>query len=233
MWVGETTSTQDAVRTWAMAQYREGSSLVAEHQTEGRGRLGRSWVARPGQALQLSILLRPDLTPAQVPLLSLAAAVAVRMATRSQLGIKWPNDLLGRDGRKVAGILAEADVSGGEVKWVVIGVGINVRGAPSDVPEAACLEDYGPPQLREDIAVDLIATLVALTRRVEDAPHQVLRAWRRGACMLDTRVRVGDREGVAVDVAEDGALLLRMDSGAVERVVAGDVQMVDFRGASS
>ena len=223
-WVQETTSTQDAVRTWAEARLPEGSSLVAERQTEGRGRLGRRWEAQPGMAVQLSVLLRPRLPASRLPLLSLAAGAAVYQATRARLQLKWPNDLLGPDGRKVAGLLAEAELVGGRVSTVVVGVGVNVRAAPGSVPNAGFLEDYGPPVLREDLAVDLVAALVAWTRRCESDPGAVLAAWRRASCTLGQRVRVGAREGLAEDVAEDGALRLRLDDGTVVSVHAGDVE---------
>lgn len=226
VWVPETTSTQDAVRTWAMAQRPTGSSLVAEHQSEGRGRLGRSWVAPAGQAVMLSVLLRPQLPPERLGLVPLAAAVAVRVATHGRLGIKWPNDLLAPDGRKVAGILAESEIQHGQVGWVVLGVGINLRAAPADVPTAACLDELGPPMRKEDLAVDVLAMVQRWTSLLETAPERVLHAWRRGSVTLGRQVRVGQATGVAEDVAPDGALLLRTLQGELTRVVAGDVELV-------
>jgi BirA family biotin operon repressor/biotin-[acetyl-CoA-carboxylase] ligase len=226
VWTSTTTSTQDAVRTWAQAQRPAGLALFADEQTEGRGRLGRSWVADPGDAVLLSVLLRPDMPPARVPLIALAVAVAVRTATRGRLGIKWPNDLLAADGRKVAGILCEAEVSAGRVRWVVAGIGLNVRSAPKDLLDVGWLDDLGPPIPREDLVVDLIAMTLAWTRRAETEPERVLRAWRHGSATLGRRVRIGEVEGTADDVAEDGALLVRRDDGAITRIVAGDVEMV-------
>ncbi len=224
VWVEETTSTQDAVRTWAMAQLPEGSSLVAEVQTEGRGRLGRVWVARAGQAVQLSVLVRPHLPIARLPLLSLAVGVAVYQATRARLQLKWPNDLLGPDGRKVAGILCETELSGGRVRWAAVGIGVNVRGSPADVPHAGHLEDYGPGVLREDLAVDLVATVLAWVRRLESDPEAVRAAWRRASCTLGHTVRVGEVEGLAEDVAEDGGLCIRRADGVLVTVHAGDLE---------
>ncbi|MCA9571925.1 MAG: biotin--[acetyl-CoA-carboxylase] ligase [Myxococcales bacterium] len=223
VWTPETTSTQDAVRTWAMAQRPTGSSLLAAHQTEGRGRLGRSWIAGPGQALLTSILLRPQVPLERLGLLPLAAAVGVRVACRGRLAIKWPNDLLGGDGRKVAGLLAESEVKGGRVSWVVIGIGLNQLSAPRDVPTAGFLHDYGPPVPIEDLAVDVISQVLQWTDRVATDPALVLQRWRHGSATLGRVVRVGERVGVAEDVAEDGALLLRTGEGTLERVVAGDV----------
>ncbi|MCB9665574.1 MAG: biotin--[acetyl-CoA-carboxylase] ligase [Alphaproteobacteria bacterium] len=225
VWVPETTSTQDAVRTWARARRPAGSALVAEHQTEGRGRLGRSWVAPAGQAVLLSVLLRPQLPPDRLGLLPLAAAVGVRIATHGRLGIKWPNDLLAPDGRKVAGILAESEIEAGSVAWVVVGVGLNLRGVPAEVGTAACLDELGPPLRKEDLAIDVLASVQRWTALVETAPERVLQAWRRGSVTLGRRVRVGAQTGVAEDVAPDGALWLRRDDGERTRVVAGDVEI--------
>lgn len=223
VWVPETTSTQDAVRTWAMAQRPHGTALVAEHQTEGRGRMGRTWVADRGQALMLSVLLRPNLPPEKLGLVSLAAAVGVRQATRGRLHIKWPNDLLGRDGKKVAGLLAEGEIKDGKVGWVVMGLGLNVSGAPAEVPNAGFLEDYGPRLHAEELAVACIAGILEWTGRLETRPDQVLGRWRMGCETLGTRVRVGDHVGVALDVADDGGLTLRTDAGQLVTVHAGDV----------
>lgn len=222
VWVEETTSTQDAVRSWAAAQRPAGVSLVAERQTEGRGRLGRVW-SSPEGAVQISILLRPQIPVARLPLVSLAAAVGAWQATRSRLRIKWPNDLLTPDGRKVAGILAEADVSDQRVRSVVVGIGVNVAAVPQGLPDVACLEDVGPPVSREELAVDLVAMVRGWVDQLRADPDRVLDAWRRNSCTLGQRVRVGEREGLAEDVADDGALLLRLDSGARARIVAGDV----------
>lgn len=230
VWVDSTTSTQDAVRTWATAKRPEGSALVAEVQTEGRGRLGRRWLADPGMAIQLSVLLRPAVPLSTLPLVSLAGGLAVYSATRGRLGLKWPNDLLGHDGRKVAGLLAEAEITGGEVQYVVLGIGLNVHAVPDGLPEAGFLEDYGPPIPREDLAVDLVACALAWVRRLEREPAAVLRAWRRASCTLGQRVRVGAVEGVAEDIAEDGALRVRQDDGSVASLYAGDVHLVRMEG---
>ncbi len=112
-----------------------GTLLVTDHQTEGRGRLGRSWSSRPGEDLTFSVLLRPSLPPAEAPVLSLAAALATAEVLESLPGlkgrvrVKWPNDVL-IDEKKVCGILLESSIVGAELAWVVAGIGLNVNSDP-------------------------------------------------------------------------------------------------------
>src|SRR6201989_3427740 len=121
-----TTSTNDRARALAAARAPHGTLVTAGEQTAGRGRQGRTWSAPPGRALLMSLVLRaPD------RMLPLAAAVAVAEAAGPEAAIKWPNDVL-LDGRKVAGILAEARPQDG---WAVLGVGLNVAVRIEDLPE--------------------------------------------------------------------------------------------------
>jgi BirA family biotin operon repressor/biotin-[acetyl-CoA-carboxylase] ligase len=121
----------------ARAGGHEWTVLVADHQVEGRGRLGRVWVAPPGTSLMVSVLLRPSLDPSAAPMLTLAAGLALAEATRSatalDVGCKWPNDLVVGD-RKLAGVLAEASVEGGRLDHMVIGAGLNLSQRPEDFP---------------------------------------------------------------------------------------------------
>ncbi len=218
---------------------------VAEFQTAGRGRLGRRWEAPPGSNLLVSVLLRPALRPEQQHLaaaaLALAAADASEGVAGVPLAVKWPNDLLGPDGRKVAGVLAEADVGGGPVTVgpppaVVVGIGINVNWPASDddlpadlVGAAGSLRQLaGSPVDRGRL---LAALLEALEPRVEDLATPAGRA--RQAEALRTRcttlgadvvVELADArfEGRAVDLTPDGHLVVET-AGARRTVVAGDV----------
>lgn len=227
-WADEVTSTQDAVRAWVLSGRPHGSSLLADRQTAGRGRLGRTWVHDPGAALALSVLLRPTLRPDRLPLLSLGAAVALREVLGPSFRIKWPNDVLGPDERKVAGILAEAEISDGRVLAVILGIGVNLLAAPP-VPGAGCVADHGGPTDREVVAVRLVGALLRWATVAERQPGELLDGWRAGAHTLGRRVRVGGHEGTAEDIDSDGALRLRSDSGGLLRVLAGDVEMVAIR----
>jgi BirA family biotin operon repressor/biotin-[acetyl-CoA-carboxylase] ligase len=220
VWVGETDSTQDVVRAWAEAGRPGGLAAITDRQRGGRGRLGRTWESPPGSGVQLSILLRPRLPIRRFPLVSLATAVALVDALPT-FRIKWPNDLLDPVGRKVAGVLAEAEPSGGAV---IVGVGLNVRSAP-DLPGAACLADTVVPP---DAAALGVAVVGAVQRRVAQLATDaggVLDAWRAADALRGRTVDVGNHSGVADGIDDDGALRLRTDGG-VTRITAGEVQMV-------
>lgn len=216
----ETDSTSRRAFALAMDGAESGTLVVADSQTAGRGRLGRSWVSPPGTNLYLSLVLRPPLQPAQAPLLCLAAAVGVAEACGAL--IKWPNDVLAPDGRKVAGILAELQAEVDALRFVVLGIGVNVNHAPPDVPAASVSELRGAPQDRAALLGELVAAVERRCAQVGPDSPALLAAWRARSMTLGHRVRVGDVEGVAVDVRSDGALLL--DGGRA--IVAGDVEMV-------
>lgn len=211
-------STNRVLLEEARAGAPEGAVLVAGFQTAGRGRLGRTWTAPPGSALLVSVLLRPTLPPERLHLVTMAAGLAARSACGpGEVVLKWPNDLL-VGSRKLAGILAEAAAGA-----VVVGMGLNVV-RPPDVPAelaglAVWLDEVVPGVTRDGV---LDAWLRAYDAELSDL--DALPARYRAACgTLGQRVRVeqsaGVLEGVAVDVDDDGHLVL--DTGAV--VAVGDV----------
>src|SRR5579872_5361412 len=124
----ETTSTNDVIEKLARDKVKEGAVVFAESQTKGRGRLGRKWISPPRKGLWFSVLLRPQMPPMEVTRLTIASATALVRAIHSQTGltpeIKWPNDILIR-GRKTAGILTELSAELDEVKYVILGMGID------------------------------------------------------------------------------------------------------------
>ena len=205
---------------------RENVVVLAAEQTGGRGRLDREWVS-PRGGVWLSILLRPSVPPADAPVYTLAAAVAVTRAVR-ELGvdavIKWPNDVL-VDGRKLAGVLTETARDGDGLAWLVVGVGLNANIDPGDLPGDR------PTTLRAECGdVDrfpLVRRLLGEFRRLARDTGAVLPAWRAHADTLGRRVRVatGDRTlvGEAVGVTFPGALELDTGDG-VETVAAGDCE---------
>lgn len=226
--LAEAASTNDEARRLALAGAPHGTAVAADRQTRGRGRLGRSWVSTEG-SVALSVVVRPALAPEHVPLLCLAAAVATARCCGPSWGIAWPNDVvrIGARGReKVAGILAEAEWSGGRPAFVVLGVGVNVERAPEGVG-AAALADVGPPPARADLVRSLARDVLGwVDRLVHDGPAPVLEAWRARAVTLGREVRVGEVRGTAIDVDDAGALLVADAWGEVQRVLAGDVEMV-------
>lgn len=225
--VATTNSTNAVLRAAAERGADHGTALVADTQTRGRGRLGRTWQSPPGSNLYLSVVLRPDLPLARVPLVVLAAGVATVTACGAPCRLKWPNDVLDARRRKVAGILAEADSHRGQLDFVVVGVGINVSVAPPEAPDAGCLhEALGRSVDRADLAARLVLGLLHNVDRIAADPSAVLHAWRDWDGTLGRRVRVEGVEGVAVALGPDGALEVRDDAGQSHRILAGDVEMV-------
>lgn len=231
--LGEVGSTQTEARRLAEAGAPEGTAVVAEHQTQGRGRLGRRWIDEPGAALLVSIVLRPTLDAPRLPQLSLVAGVAVAEALAEASGLRvslsWPNDLLLR-GRKVAGILAESFAGRDAGAVVILGIGINVNQErfPEDLAARATSLAFeaGHPFDREQMLRTVLNRLEAWYRRwVGEGFEPAREAWRRGSATLGQRVTIGEGvNGMALDLAEDGALLVRTDAGALVRRVAGELR---------
>ena len=221
-WVEETGSTNGDVMRLARSGSPDGTVLVADHQTAGRGRAGRTWTAPPGGSLLLSVLLRPPphLAGLASMAMGLAAADAIEATASFRPKLKWPNDLVWpgdgtTDDRKLAGILAEAHWPSPDDVAVVVGIGINVNW-PSDLPDelaeiaTAVNHIAGHDVDRELLLVDL---LLDLDRRYEQlGSPDLLDAWRSSSATLGRRVRVelGHEtvEGIALDITAEGHLLV-------------------------
>jgi BirA family biotin operon repressor/biotin-[acetyl-CoA-carboxylase] ligase len=222
----------------------EGATVVAEEQTAGRGRLGRTWVAPPGTGLLVSVLMRPALAPADLWLVASLAGVALvdaveELASKAPLyprvGLKWPNDLL-LDGRKAAGLLAEAGVSGGRLDWVALGMGANVNQSLDDFPPEVA-ERATSVALATGTGVDRAELLGAWGERFEAGYRQlaagmtgpVLAAYRDRLETLGRQVRAdrlagGPVVGTAVDLSAAGNLVVLTGSGARVEIATADVR---------
>jgi BirA family transcriptional regulator, biotin operon repressor / biotin---[acetyl-CoA-carboxylase] ligase len=226
--LGRVDSTQAVAFALAADGAADRTVVVAQAQTAGRGRRGRLWLDEPGASLLTSIILRPRLEPARLPTLSLAAGVAVVEALERVTGLKprlkWPNDVL-VDGRKLAGILLESRI--GPSALVVLGIGVNLaqRVFPADLAERAT-----SVRLATGRRVDADALLTALlesldtwrTRLETEGWAPIRERWRTLTETLGRRVSIDGVEGVAVDVDEDGALIVA-EGDVRRRVVAGEV----------
>ncbi|MEO5348957.1 MAG: biotin--[acetyl-CoA-carboxylase] ligase [Magnetococcus sp. YQC-3] len=214
-----------------------GTVVVAEQQTQGRGRLGRSWSSPASINLYCSVVLRPDVPPrnaAQLTLLAgLALARALVEAGLREVEIKWPNDLL-LGGRKVAGILTEARIDPQRVQYVVVGMGLNVNGTEDDFPpdlrgKAVSLAAVlGAPLNRAGLLAGLLAQLDRLYGQFCREGFSPLRAeWLSFSRLLGRAVQVnlanGSFSGRAVALDAEGCLLVQRADGMLSRVVAGDV----------
>ncbi|OGP71364.1 MAG: biotin--[acetyl-CoA-carboxylase] ligase [Deltaproteobacteria bacterium RBG_13_58_19] len=228
-------STNDLAKELGSRNAPEGTLVVAESQSRGRGRLGRDWDSPPGLGLYVSLLLRPPLPPTEMPRITLTVAVAVVRALKRAAGvapgIKWPNDLLVQ-GKKVGGILTEMETESDRIRHLVVGLGLNVNN-----------REFPPP-------LHLTATSLALATGASFSRRLILQAWLEEfealydlflnqdfAVILEewrqynvtlgrtVTVRQGPREisGLALEVAGDGALLIRQETGEIVRVTSGEI----------
>lgn len=234
--LGQVGSTMDEAARLAAAGAPDGTVVVAESQSAGRGRAGRAWTDEPGRSLLCTVLLRPAVSPARLGLLSLvagvAAAEAIEAAAGSPVRLKWPNDLwLGDDPdhRKVGGILLQARTGPATTDHVLVGIGLNVATPAADLPPGATsiLASTGRAADRDQLLATLLDRLAAgADAFVASGGHPDLGPWRARAALLGEEVAV-EQAGVAVGgrfagVDDDGALLLDTADG-LRRIVAGDL----------
>ena len=215
-------STNAEARRLAEAGAASGTLVVADSQTAGRGRQGRTWASPPGLNLYFTLVLRPPIRPEESPLLSLATGVA--MAEGLDLALKWPNDILDAQGRKVSGILSEVETNEGCVLFALLGVGVNVHQQDfPGLPEASSLALLGRQVKRGELLAGLVKRVESACALVGPDPARIIARWEARSAMRGRRVRVGNQEGEAVGLREDGALLLATEAGLVP-VWAGDVE---------
>jgi BirA family biotin operon repressor/biotin-[acetyl-CoA-carboxylase] ligase len=229
-------STNDEARRLAAAGAPEGTLVVADVQTAGRGRLGRRWFAPAGTSLLFSLVFRPPLAPAQALRLTMCAGLAVAEAVHDQVGLevglKWPNDVVW-EGRKLGGILTELETEGERLAYAVVGVGLNVNLdvaalPPLLMPAASLSSAVGRPVERLTLLLAILTRWEAHYRRLRQgcSPYQ---AWAARLVTTGQHVRVHAdkevKEGLAIGVDAEGALLLRRDDGQVERIWGGDVTL--------
>jgi BirA family transcriptional regulator, biotin operon repressor / biotin---[acetyl-CoA-carboxylase] ligase len=228
---GRVDSTQAIVFALAADGAADRTVVVADSQAAGRGRRGRAWHDEPGASLLCSILLRPRLAPARLPALSLTAGVAVAEALAHAAGLaprlKWPNDVL-VGGRKIAGILLEGRLGPSPVVALGIGVNVTQQSFPPELAgRATSVRLAGAEIDRESLLLAVLDALDGWRARLErDGFAPVRERWRALADTLGRPVSVDGVTGIAVDVDDDGALLVD-DGGSRRRVVAGVVGEAD------
>ncbi len=232
-WSPQTGSTNDDAVAQARAGAPEGLVIGTDFQTTGRGRRGRDWRAEPGDAVLCSVLLRPPVSSAEVGVLPIIAAMSVAEALGDGAGIIWPNDIV-IDGRKVSGILCELSADESGVAWVVVGMGINVRGIPELADarwQPGALADAGRQPSRGQV---LVAVLRALSSRyaewLADGPSAALAAFAQRDLLqgFGVAVQTGDREtsGTAGGLDDQGRLRV-MTAGGEMVAGAGEVTRIE------
>lgn len=232
----ELTSTNQMAKLLAEKLPREGTTIIAERQTEGRGRLNRKWVS-PSGGLWFSIVLRPKVQARHLPKLTLMASVAVAKTLRRLYGlraeIKWPNDVL-VNGKKVCGILTEAETKGESAEFAVVGIGLNANFDLMVLPKSlesssTTLRNELKREIRREVLLGSLLDEIESLNESFSKEHfdRLLDQWRSLAGMIGASVEVrvdGEKvQGQAVDIDQDGALILRLKDDVTRTVSFGDL----------
>jgi BirA family transcriptional regulator, biotin operon repressor / biotin---[acetyl-CoA-carboxylase] ligase len=229
-------STNDVAHELAQDGAVEGTLVLAEEQTAGRGRMGRSWFSEKNSGIYLSLILRPPVRPLDAPAFNLAAAVAVSRAIEQTCGIsadiKWPNDVLINE-KKCSGVLTEMSTDLDQIKYLVIGIGINVNHSvfPKSLQkQASSLYLEGG---RRFSRIELILALLSHFEEIYFEARQkgkewILKQWTERSSFSDGKkvsVDLGERQfhGTTCGLGKDGTLRVKLPSGQIEEVVAGDI----------
>lgn len=233
----EAGSTNEIAMKLAEGAVSEGTVVIAEKQTAGKGRLGRKWLSPAGAGLWFSIILKPKISPQHSAKLTFVAGLAVLDAIRTvsglQAGLKWPNDLL-VNGKKVCGILTEIKSGPDIINYQVLGIGINVNISEEEFPEALRATATSLAQeAKKEVA--RLRLLKEILKNIETGYEVFKKAgfkpflirWKEHSVTLNRKVKVAGLreswEGLALDIDEDCALIVRLDSGEKKRVLSGDV----------
>ena len=233
-----TGSTNDDALAAARDGAPHGATFIAERQTQGRGRRGRTWFAAEGESLLCSVVLRVPLPIEAVSALALAAGLAVREAVarmlpsyeeRGLVRVKWPNDVW-VEKKKIAGVLAESQLQGGLLVAAVVGFGVNVMTTvfPNELTETATsLHRLGAAPTREELLVDALAALEERTSRLlAGGAHALSRELSEKDALLGSRVRVDGHVGIAAGIDDLGRLRLQVNQNEIVEVSAGTVELL-------
>lgn len=229
-------STNDELYRRGLAGEEE-QILIAKEQTNGHGRLGRKWESEEGVGLYMSILLRPDFEPDKAPLLSLITGLAIKDAIEKVTGltpkIKWPNDLV-LNKKKVAGILTTSNIESEELKFSVVGLGVNMfqKLFPEELQDkATSLLMEGACFSAETLSKSIAETFECYYNKFlkEKSFEGFIKEYEAALINKDERVKIidGDNtyEAVALGVAKDGALKIKKDDGTIENIKCGEVSV--------
>lgn len=231
----------------------DGTVVIAEQQTAGRGRLGRQWHSAGKKGIWLSVVLRPEIVPSDVQMITLAAAISVVSAVKEATGIvsaiKWPNDII-LDNKKVCGILTEMNSEMEQVNFVILGIGINTNQDTEDFPEdirdiAVSLKTFlnksrTEPAIHKSIDRSkliraLLVELDRVYRMVRNGDiHNMIDEWKKYSVTLGKEVSITVKNetyrGIANDITMDGKLLVKCSDGMIREVVSGEVSVRGLMG---
>lgn len=235
-------STNDVAKHLASSGMKEGTIVLAENQSRGRGRLGRKWFS-PGGGLWFSVILRPRIEPKHALKLTLLGSVAVVKTMKMLYGIgveiKWPNDVL-INGRKVCGILTESSIKGKNLDFAVLGFGVNanfdLESFPRHLRDSATTlkAQLGKEVLREILLCKLLENVEICCDLLKSGRfNAILGDWRKLSGFLGSYVKIADGqmtiEGTALDLDADGALLVKLKDHSIRRVISGVARVVEMK----
>jgi len=233
-----TESTNLVAKKLAQEGAQEGILIIADYQVQGRGRLNRKWWSLPGENLLFSLVFRPPFSISHTFRLTMVSSLAVALAIRQEAGldalIKWPNDVY-INGKKVSGILSELEVEDEQLRYVIVGIGINVNSNPSIQPEIRDVATSISMELGRSFSrLKLLKVILGLIEH----HYQVLKkgdfsslkvSWDTLSLISGKKVKVVSKgclqEGIAESIDEEGFLILRNYSGKSSRIVSADVSL--------
>ena len=238
-------STNMRARELAHEGALHGTLVIANEQTQGKGRMGRVWISPPETGIWMSLVLRPSLSPQDAHRITVIAALsvsnAINIITGLKAEIKWPNDII-IGSKKVCGILTEIQTEPDIIEYVVLGIGINVNAKRDDFPEELA-RSATSISIESEKVIDRNALIVEILKSFESLYDHyektgdftdILDTYKGRCVTLNKRVKVFGRvdefEGTAIDLSNDCALLVKLDNGIVKRIISGDVSVRGIAG---
>jgi BirA family biotin operon repressor/biotin-[acetyl-CoA-carboxylase] ligase len=247
LYVKEIDSTNNYAKRIAHEGCKDGTVIIAEKQTSGRGRLGRTWESYEGKGIWMSIILKPDIPPQAIQLITLAASVsvvnAIKNVTGIDTGIKWPNDII-LEGRKLCGILTEMSSELDRINFVVIGIGINVSQDVENFSEelrnrAISLKDYIISSNKEILFTRnmIVGKLLTEIEKyynliLKGRTREIIQDWKKHSIIQGKEVvvsgRDGDFTGIAEDLTKEGKLVVRSFDGTTKLILSGEISLKKY-----
>lgn len=239
MYFDSISSTNDKAKELATLGEGEGAVIIAEEQTKGKGRLGKNWISPKGKGIWMSIILRPDINPVHASKVTQVAAAAVSTSI-SKMGIKnlikWPNDIVVGN-KKVCGILTEMSGELNRINYIVVGIGINVNIDIEELPNevkgiaTSLKEEYGERISRKKLTAEILNNFEELYKELvkENKISKSIQICRQYSAILGKEIRVIMRgeeiRGKAIDLTEEGELLIKDKEGKVQKIISGEVSV--------
>ncbi len=236
----ESPSTNSELKLLAQSGAKEGTVLITQHQTNGRGRLGKQFFSPEGHGIYFSLLLRPEFPARDSVFITVAASVAVRRAIKNLLGvsceIKWVNDLYA-DGKKFCGILTEAGLepTSGNLSYAILGIGINLTEPEGGYPKEfafkttnlAALTNGFPQDFKNKLVSEILNEFYILYQNLEKKEY--LKEYKSASCVIGSKIQIltppYQGTATAVDIDDNANLIVRLSSGKTVSLSSGDVSI--------